>query len=201
MAKNTGKDFEDTVYGIIENLVKSNQFMLSEPYVKILRKPKYYSKDRDANIICDISVEKYMEDPDRNSSLRPAIIVVIECKDYAGSIPVDDVEEFHTKLQQIGADNTKGIMITHTGSFQKSALTFARSKGIALVRLLPDDQASYILHMMHHLSYSNLSVGGRTAAEIIRALTKKDYQSTEGERFYSLTGESSLDKLIRSLLT
>ena len=157
MAKNTGKNFEDTVYGIIENLVKSNQFMLSEPYVKVLRKPKYYSKDREANIICDISVEKYMEDPDRNSSLRPAIIVVIECKDYAGPIPVD--------------------------------------------RFLPDDQASYILHMMHHLSYSNLSVGGRTAAEIIRALTEKDYQSTEGERFYSLTGESSLDKLIRSLLT
>lgn len=31
--------------------------MLSEPYIKVRRNAKYYSKDRESHIICDISVE------------------------------------------------------------------------------------------------------------------------------------------------
>ena len=49
------------------------------------------------------------------------------------------MEEFHTKLQQIGEDNTKGTFVT-SGALQRGALNFARSKGIGVVRLLPDDQ-------------------------------------------------------------
>lgn len=172
--------------------------MLSEPYIKVRRNAKYYSKDRESHIICDISVEKYLEDPDTNTALRPAIIMVIECKDYSGPVPVDDVEEFHSKLQQIGADNTKGIMISHTGGFQRSALNYAHSKGIALARILPNEQVSYVYHYMYSFSFS--SINGNGAAEIIQALTQKDYCSTEGERFYCLTGDNSLEGLMGRLL-
>lgn len=201
MAQNTGKEFEEIVFNTITKLIKSNQFMLSEPYIKVIRNAKYYSKDREANIICDISVEKYLEDPDSNPALNPAIIVVVECKDYSGAVPVDDVEEFHSKLQQIGADNTKGIMITHTGGFQRSALNYAHSKGIPLARILPNEQVSYVLNMMLNTSSSNISINGSSAAEIIQALTQKGYCSKGGKRFYSLTGDNSLDRLMCRLLT
>lgn len=197
MAKNTGTEFEEIVFNTITKLVKSNQFMLSEPYVKVLRKAKYYSKDRESHIICDISVEKYLDDPDKNTSLRPAIIVVIECKDYSSSVPIDDVEEFHSKLQQIGADNTKGIMIAHRGGFQRSALAYAHSKGIALARILPNEQVSYVFHMMLNASFSS-NVGN--AAEIIDALTQNNYRSTHGEHFYSLSGDRSLEGLMERLI-
>ncbi len=200
MAQNTGKEFEEIVFNIITKLIKSNQFMLSEPYVKVLHNAKYYSKDRESHIICDISVEKYLEDPDTNTALHPSIIVVIECKDYSGSVPVDDVEEFHSKLQQIGADNAKGIMVSHTGGFQRSALNYAQSKGIALARILPNEQVSYVLYDSFNLSFSNVSRNGNGAAEIIQALTQKCYHSKDGERFYSLSGDSSLDGLMGRLL-
>ena len=69
--------------------------------------------------------------------------MVFECKDYAGSIPVDDVEEFWAKLTQIAGANVKGCMVI-TGGIQESALTFARAKGIAVIRLLPENQIYYI---------------------------------------------------------
>lgn len=159
MGKNTGVLFEEKVYELILEITKKNKFMVSFPNVKIRRKPRYYSKDRDAEIEFDVSVEKYLANPDENENMRPSIIVIIECKDYSNSIPVDDVEEFHAKLQQIGADNTKGMMITQKGCFQRSALTYAKSKGIAIARILPDDQIRFV--------YCDIS---------------EDYEETESER-------------------
>ncbi len=70
---------------------------------------------------------------------RPSLVWIFECKDYAGSIPVDDIEEFHAKLQQIGEDNTKGTFVT-SGALQRSALAYAQAKGIGVIRLLPGEQ-------------------------------------------------------------
>lgn len=200
MAKNTGTAFEDKVYTIIEKEVQAGKFLLSNPNLRVCRKPQYYSRDREDMIICDISVEKYLADPNKDKELRPSIIVIIECKDYSGKISVDEVEEFHTKLQQIGADNTKGIMITCAGVFQKSALTFAHSKGIALARILPDDQIKYIMSMMINTSFSNVFVSETGGTNAVRALTEQDYISMHGEDFFTLTGENTLGKMVARLL-
>lgn len=190
--KNTGESLENDVYNAISNLVSTNQFLLSEPNVRVHRKKKYYSKDREAYIVCDIVVEKYLASPD-DLQAYPALKVIIECKDYAGSIPVDDVEEFHAKLQQIGADNTKGIMITRDGTFQKSALSYAKTKGIAVARLLPNDQVSYILHYMTLFAPSDRYV--KDVENIDEALTNRDFVS-DCQVFYASTGETSIDELV-----
>lgn len=198
MLKNTGIPFEDVVFNIIERQIKSNDFLLSHPNVRIRRNAKYYSRDREAQIECEISVEKYLANPDECK--KPSIIVVIECKDYSNSVPVNDVEEFHAKLQQIGADNTKGIMITRNGSFQKSALSYANAKGIALARILPDNQVHYIMHMMTGDLLSKQLSSLNATRIIFRALTESNYHSEHGESFFSLTGAPSLEKLICSFL-
>lgn len=197
MHKNTGTAFEDKVFNIITDLVQSNEFIVGEPYVRVLRKAKYYSRDRDSYIQFEIAVEKYLKNPDIEKSLRPAIIVVVECKDYISSVPIDDVEEFHAKLQQVGADNTKGIIITRTGAFQKSALKYALSKGITLARILPDDQVHYILFKMPGMNFSRLFDSQKNA---IRALTEKDYVSENNEYFFSITGDESLDELLCNMI-
>lgn len=186
--KKTGKPFENEVFTLIKHLVKKNQFLIGEPNLKVLKRPKYYSKDREASIECDISIEKYFADYNRAKDLRPSIIVVIECKDYSGAIPVDDVEEFHAKLQQIGADNTKGIIITRNGYFQKSALTYGESKGIALARILPKEQIHFILYSGYGPLESNFS-----------ALTKANYESS-GRSFFSSNQASSLKDLLSMAL-
>lgn len=50
-------------------------------------------------------------------------------------MPVDDIEEFHAKLEQIGPDRTKGTMITHS-RYQESTIEYATAKGIGLTHLI-----------------------------------------------------------------
>ena len=168
--KNTGTEFENEVYDLIVAITNKNKFMVSNPNVRIKRKPRYYSKDREAEIEFDVSVEKYLVDPDENKDIKPSIIIVIECKDYLKGIPVDDMEEFHAKLQQIGADSTKGMVITKNGFFQKSALLYAKSKGIALARMIPDDQIQYILFYSFYLETKQERI-----RKLICSLTKGKY--------------------------
>ena len=200
MPKNTGLKFEEEVYEIVKRLVDSNNFLVANPNVKVYKKKSYYSKDRDSDIICDVTVEKYMGNPDEEHDLIPAIIIVIECKDYSTSIPVEDVEEFHAKLQQIGADNTKGIMITKNVSFQKAALSYAKSQHIALARILPDNQVHFIMHMLTANSFSGLFNPTEKVQDIIKALTEQNYNSNNGEKFFSLTGYATLEDMICEMI-
>ncbi len=205
MVKNTGASFEEQVYKQICEIVNNNEFMVSNPNVIIKRKPRYYSKDRDAEIEFDVSVEKYLGNPDENKNMRPSIIVVIECKDYSNSIPVDDVEEFHAKLQQIGADNTKGMMITRKGCFQKGTLNYANAKGIALARIIPPNQIIYVMYDCIRVDSYKMTEEERIAYEkeereriennIRSALTEKDYISDRRDFFFS-TRDYSLESLI-----
>lgn len=189
--KNTGEKLEKDVYKTIEKLVCSRNFMLSDPYVKVYLKKKYYSIKRGNNIEFDVVVEKYLIDPEENPDSYPALKVVIECKDYKKSIPVDGVEEFFAKIQQVGAANTKGMMITRNANFQKSALTYAKSKGIALARLLPIDQVTYLIHSA---SLLDTSINDEED-DIINALTEREYVSGD-HNFFVTSGENSMEALI-----
>jgi len=65
----------------------------------------------------------------------PYWVWVWECKNYGHKVPVDDAEEFHAKLEQVGADRTKGTMITPVG-FDTGTVEYAKSKGIGLWRYM-----------------------------------------------------------------
>ncbi|MCL2362713.1 MAG: restriction endonuclease [Defluviitaleaceae bacterium] len=197
--KNTGRELENYVYLAIKDLIMQRKFMVEFPHVSIKQQKKYYSKDRDDYITTDISVEKYLENPEANPNINPSLIIIIECKDYKTSIPVDDVEEFHAKLQQIGAH--KGMIFTRHGSFQKSALSYAKSKGIGLARIMPDEQVKqteFIMHMMYDLSMSMSFDVKSTVNELLNALTNTMH--TSSKHFFSLDGFNDLDDYIESCL-
>src|SRR5947209_8535809 len=123
-----GYQLEKDVKKAVEKLVRSGRLGLDPKCCKVFLNKGYYSKDRNSNIIVDVSIELIPP-----GTTIPSLIWVWECKDYAGSIPVDDIEEFHAKLEQIAADKTKGTIIT-TGQFQESTIQYALSKGIGLTR-------------------------------------------------------------------
>jgi hypothetical protein len=129
---NSGRDFEQLVLSSLQQCLESHKLGLVPGSCRLRRNRAYYSKQRDADIITDIAIEIYME-----GATEPHIIWVWECKDHADPLPVRYVEEFHAKLQQIGADRTKGTMVTRNG-FQAGALAFAKSNGIGLARYLVD---------------------------------------------------------------
>jgi hypothetical protein len=146
-----GDAFEASVYEALAEQLRSEQLCVAPKHAKIFRKKAYHSRDRQADITTDVSIEVFL--PGRE---RPTLVWVFECKDYAGSVPVDDVEEFHSKLQQIGEDNTKGTFVT-SGALQKSALTYAESKKIGVVRLLPSAQLIVLLEFFTPASMARAS--------------------------------------------
>ncbi len=143
MLRNKGAEFEEIVYIGISILIHKGEFFINAPYMKLFRKRGYYSFERKKNIVTDISVEIYIKDPVKCVEIKPSIIIIIECKDYSNALPVDDVEEFHAKLQQIGADNTKGIIITRHALYQEGAINYAKSKGIMLIDWEEYGQVAY----------------------------------------------------------
>lgn len=77
------------------------------------------------------------------------LLVIVECKNYKNSVSVDEVEEFYSKLDDIGAH--KGILVTTVG-FQDGAIKVAKGRGIALALLTAD-------HLPGELRYVALAAG------------------------------------------
>jgi Zn-dependent peptidase ImmA (M78 family) len=121
-----GDKLEDRVYSILSDLLSEDKFFISGKNSKIFKKKSYYSRDRDSKIIFDISIETFMP-----GAKEYSLLTIIECKNLNKKVPVDDVEEFASKIRQIGEDNTKGIMFTQLG-FQKGALSFAKSNKLGI---------------------------------------------------------------------
>lgn len=164
-----GSAFEQRVYDALAEELKNDRLCASPKRAILHRRKSYHSRDRNAAIITDVSLEMFL--PERT---HPTLVWIFECKDYSGSIPVDDVEEFHSKLQQIGEDNTKGTIVTN-GALQKSALAYAISKRIGVIRLLPDDQ---LTHVMDFITMQSLQRAQRIDwAEFPTAFTDPEHRS------------------------
>ena len=125
-----GDTFEKKVFEIIQELVLTDEFYVSGKKSRVFCKKDYYSDCRKDKIIFDISIETYLKD-----AANYSLLTIIECKNYGKKgVPVDDVEEFDSKLNQIGEHNTKGIIVTNS-HFQKGAIKLAESKKIGLLRI------------------------------------------------------------------
>jgi uncharacterized protein DUF955 len=87
---------------------------------------------------------------------------------------VDDVEEFFTKVQQVGAANVKAVFAS-TGAFQKGAREFARSKGIGLMRCFGPDNFKW--ELTRSPSASARSTSAEDAHLVGAGLSQPDFVS------------------------
>lgn len=127
-----GKALELQVKESLEVELSQDHLGISKNATKVYHRKSYYSSDRGSEIEIDVSLEVF-----RLNANEPFLIWVWECKDYHHSVPVGDIEEFHSKLEQIGLHKTKGTVACRHG-FQKGAISFAKTKAIGLARILPD---------------------------------------------------------------
>ena len=122
----TGADFELEVADYMEKSIFSGDWRVSPHFAKVRRKPAYFSKTRTGDIVFDVSVEIFM----KSDPVHPMFIWILECKDYESrNVNVDEVEEFHHKIQQVGAH--KGLIFTRQG-FAVGAIEVARTHKIGL---------------------------------------------------------------------
>lgn len=117
-----GSIFEAKVFKILQTELTNGNLLVIPNKSKIYIKKGYYSRDRESNIITDISIETSYNEKD-----EVGLYIIIECKDCQKNISVDDIEEFESKLNQIAGKNIKGIFAT-TSALQKAAFNYAISK-------------------------------------------------------------------------
>lgn len=97
-----------------------------------------------------ISQREIKVDVSFNYSIAGAnLLFLVECKCYAHKVSVDDIEEFHSKIDDIGAH--KGIMVTTVG-YQEGAVKTARGRGIALALLTTEHQAGELRYIVNSAS-------------------------------------------------
>jgi hypothetical protein len=131
MAKG-GEPFEIKVKERLESELQSGKLGIMPECAKVFHHKSYFSQQRNKSIVVDVVIELYREGAD-----TPYLLWVWECKDYTHKVPVDDVEEFHAKVEQIGQHKTKATIVCRNG-FQGGAVTYAQNIGIGLVRMVPD---------------------------------------------------------------
>ncbi|NIP25399.1 MAG: hypothetical protein GWN67_07680 [Phycisphaerae bacterium] len=168
-----GDELENQTFNLLKEELESGRLGIDSSSGRIFKKKGYYSKEREREIIVDISIEVWPRQAENYS-----LLWICECKNYSHSIPVDDVEEFKAKLDQIAGKNVKGVIATRN-SFQSGALTYARNQGIGLVRIMPDDQVTWMLHLVTESFDNKLN-----SREFNAALTREGYQAQE-RSFYS----------------
>ena len=170
-----GDSLEDKTFDLLKEELEKGRLGIDASSGKIFKKKGYYSKDREKDIIVDISIEVWPP-----NATNYSLLWVCECKNYGHKVPVDDVEEFKAKLDQIAGKNVKGVIATKN-SFQSGAISYARNQGIGLVRIMPDDQVTWIMHFM---TTSSLKENKLNPREFNAALSNCSHQA-QGRTFYS----------------
>ncbi|MDB5131672.1 MAG: hypothetical protein JWR02_1421 [Mucilaginibacter sp.] len=135
-----GDLFEERAYHIIQTSIAEGNFGLLPESCRVSRKPPYFSKDREGDIIFDLSIEVWPKGAERCH-----LLYLVECKDYSGDVPVNDVEEFVAKIGQVAGEYVKGVFVT-TGRMQKAALNILKNRRFMYIQVDKDDKANIVLH-------------------------------------------------------
>lgn len=174
-----GDKLEEAIYNLFKSDIDSDKFLAKKEYCKIFKSKGYYSRDREKDIIFDIAIEIYYPGQKTYSML-----FLIECKNYKNRVPVDDVEEFYAKTQQISGANIKAV-VASTNSFQDSAFKFSKSKGIGLLRYFSTENSEWVL------ARSPSSIGRNTKDteqfSVSKALNQQEFMG-KGYDFYYYSG-------------
>lgn len=164
-----GNALEDQIYHFFSSEIAAHRLFAKPSCCKIRKKPRYYSRDRNNEIEFDVSIEIYLPGMSDFS-----FVVLIECKNYNKSVPVNDVEEFFCKVQQVAAANSKSI-VASKGAFQASTLEFAKSKKIGLLRCF--DQSNCKWDLLRSPSMSAYASAGISEENVLYGLSDDSYQS------------------------
>jgi Zn-dependent peptidase ImmA (M78 family) len=189
-----GDQLEKNIFNLFEREIDADLFWAKRDCCTLFRKKGYYSRDRESDIIFDLAVEIRLP-----ASKEFSVLVLIECKNYSTPVGVADLEEFFSKIQQVSGANVKGILAT-TSSFQSSALAYAKSKGIGLLRYFHQD--SFKWELRRSPSASRKSAPAQDEFPIKQGLLLNDFRSELYDLFgYTALGATnSLTRFSRDML-
>jgi Restriction endonuclease len=189
-----GDLFEQKVYDVLFDLLAQDKLFIPSNRALLFKKHKYFSKDREKDIVFDLVIESY-----REGANSPNVIVLIECKDKGRAISIEDIESFYSKKEQVARANCKCIFFT-TSELQESAFNFAINLGIGVVRIFDDDSVAWLIERTN----KNLttSTANTIAINVISALTNEFFVTTYHTTFAFFENKAftKIDEMILEVL-
>jgi len=91
-----GLAFEQRAYRLLTSLIADERLGLIPHCSEVFHHKAYFSADRQAEIEFDVVVEVTLP-----GATVPSFLWLWECKQYSRAVPVDDLEEFNSKIQQV----------------------------------------------------------------------------------------------------
>lgn len=128
-----GDAFEAKAKTLIREIIDNHELSINPAHCTVKEKVKYYSVKRKKKIIFDLSIEVKHPKAD-----KPFLVCIVECKNLNKPVPVDDIEEFESKVGGIQEFQTKKIVIAKNG-FQSGTFETAKTLGITLIDVDEDD--------------------------------------------------------------
>ncbi|MDB5231045.1 MAG: ImmA/IrrE family metallo-endopeptidase [Chitinophagaceae bacterium] len=170
-----GTAFEIRVFELLKGIIDNDPTYFAFKASEIFLKRGYYSSKRDGEIVFDIAIECR-----RTDAVSTSLYVLIECKDYSGKIPVNDLEEFAKKAEQVTGLNVK-CMFFSTSSLEQGALIFAMNSNIAVVRILPDDSLQWFVERTSPYLHASVQTG--ESSDVLNAMVTENFVSTQKNTF------------------
>lgn len=170
-----GDALEHIIRDLLQREIEADRFYVKKDLCKIFWRKGYFSKDRGSKIVFDLAIEVYLPGAKDHS-----LLILIECKNYEHRVPVNDAEEFFSKVQQVAAANCKAI-IASTAAFQHGTVEYAKSKGIGLLRYFEPGNHKWELHRSP--SAMTRTPAAEDAEVITSALTQEDFASQAFELY------------------
>ncbi len=121
-----GDILEENAIPIIEKYINDGYFGPKD-CIKLFKKKKYPTKIRTGFVEFDLSVEFTPPLLD-----KPSLTYFIECKNYKGRLPCDQIKKFKSDIDEVKGYNVKGILISAT-RLQKGGYDFAEAYGIMVL--------------------------------------------------------------------
>jgi hypothetical protein len=118
------------------------------------------------------------------------VLFLVECKCYNHMVDVSEVEEFITKIDDIGAH--KGIMLTTVG-FQAGAIQTAKAYGIGLARMSETARPGD-MHVISTSMDPRIPPMERVAGEVLSGALYIDVIGVEGWKWFPC-GKALLNEL------
>lgn len=170
-----GETLEIAVFNLLKAQIDADHFFAKKECCSIFRRKAYYSEKRKASIVFDISIELRFP-----GAADYSMLILIECKNYAKAVPVDDVEEFFAKVDQVGEANTKGIFVSNN-ALQSSALRYCKSQGMGVARYFDGQDLKWELRRSASASFASQS--GTDDPDAYAGLTLPEYKSSVFELY------------------
>ena len=174
-----GYDFELKVLRSVQNELNSGYLMLVPEQCNVFHRKGYYSKERDTNIVFDISIEVMRPDAETWTFLW-----LWECKDLSRPVTVPDIEGLYTKIGQVAPRNSKGCVVA-SGAFTVGAVKYARSNGISLIRLVEERKMKRITEFTGSVNFEEqpLFTPQLDLEEFDRAISEQDFYGRDRSFF------------------